>query len=291
MSNYLSYFLTPALAVNLLILAMVSLALTLLARGRLATTPRRVLFFLTALSLGVIIHVTLLREPPLGSCLECLNNWSIERLLSGQLSTEVLLNIALFMPLGFLATLLWRKPWRVTAFAAVLSYAIEIVQPLIGIGANDPSDIAANTFGAFAGSGLAVAVLIVKDTIAFRRVPVRLAVSFLVTVALTVAAVLGLSVGVASALQADGAEDLESVFAGTTLSDFQANEEEWSSKLGTIWEQNRMPRDEVHSDDMSMQHRFSWTFWLSTRCVTATWTADGFTTTAGQGGDCRQPLG
>lgn len=168
MANYLSYFLTPTLAVNLPILVAASLALTLLVRGRLATRPRRVLFFLTALSLGVIVHVTLLREPPGGRCLECLNYWSTDRLLSGQLGTEVPLNIALFVPLGLLATLLWRRPWRFAAFAAVLSYAIEIAQPLIGVGSNDMRDITANTFGAFVGAGLGVAVLIVKDSLALR---------------------------------------------------------------------------------------------------------------------------
>jgi hypothetical protein len=80
-------------------------------------------------------------------------------LLGGFASTdEKLANIGLFLPLGLLATLLWRRPLTVTAAAAVLSFAIESWQSVIGR-TGDAVDVVHNTFGALLGAAVAWAVL------------------------------------------------------------------------------------------------------------------------------------
>lgn len=93
------------------IIVIAAVALTHRCRGRLQSTWRRTLFFLTVLSFGVILQVTLLREPPRGTCLSRLTDWGLDRPSSGQLGVETLLKIVLFMPLGMHATLLWKTPF------------------------------------------------------------------------------------------------------------------------------------------------------------------------------------
>jgi hypothetical protein len=67
---------------------------------------------------------------------------------------ERLCNIALFLPLGLLATLLWRRPLLVVASCSGLSFLLEAWQAVIGRG-GDAIDVAHNTVGAALGVGLA----------------------------------------------------------------------------------------------------------------------------------------
>lgn len=65
-------------------------------------------------------------------------------------SQERLANIGLFLPLGLLGALLWRRPVLVVAGCAALSFLIEVWQSLNGRG-GDAVDVVHNTFGALAG--------------------------------------------------------------------------------------------------------------------------------------------
>ena len=67
---------------------------------------------------------------------------------------ERLANIGLFLPLGLLATLLWRRPLLVVGSCALLSFLLEAWQGFIGRG-GDPVDVVHNTAGAALGVGLA----------------------------------------------------------------------------------------------------------------------------------------
>jgi hypothetical protein len=63
---------------------------------------------------------------------------------------EKLANIGLFLPLGVLATLLWRRPAKVVIAGAALSFLIESWQAFIGR-AGDAVDVIHNTFGTLVG--------------------------------------------------------------------------------------------------------------------------------------------
>ena len=290
MTNYLSYFLTPSLALTMALAAITSAVITFALRTRLRTTPRRLTLFTILVSVAGIVQFTLLRETPQESCAACLAQWPVDRFLSGQLGPDVMLNAILFIPLGFLATLLWKAPIRVIAGSALLSLAIEILQPLIGVGSNDLMDLAANTFGALLGSGVATAVLIARDRVSTGRLDGgrlrRLLACCLVVTSLAG----GLSVGGSTIIQSSGATQLHEMFDGTTLRDYRRREEDWEPQLRAFWQANRMPTADAHSSDTVALHRFTWTFYWSTRCVTARWTDNGFGVDQGQGAQCAQPL-
>jgi glycopeptide antibiotics resistance protein len=75
---------------------------------------------------------------------------------------ERLANIGLFLPLGLLAALLWRRPLLVIGACAGLSFSLEMWQSLIGRGA-DAVDVVHNTVGAALGVGLSY--LASQDTV------------------------------------------------------------------------------------------------------------------------------
>ena len=67
--------------------------------------------------------------------------------------TAYLLNIVLFLPLGFLLPLIWpnyNRFWRILIFGAALSLLIELSQ-LLNIRSTDIDDLLLNTLGAMAG--------------------------------------------------------------------------------------------------------------------------------------------
>ncbi len=75
-------------------------------------------------------------------------------------------NVAMFLPLGFLLTLLLRAPWWGVALAVGASAAAELVQVLLPARTATPRDVLANALGALAGAGIAWLVVI-------RRAPRR----------------------------------------------------------------------------------------------------------------------
>ena len=64
-------------------------------------------------------------------------------------------NILMFVPLGFLLTLLFRHPWYGVVLALVLSAAAELAQIVIPSRQPTVRDILANTLGAALGAALA----------------------------------------------------------------------------------------------------------------------------------------
>lgn len=73
---------------------------------------------------------------------------------------EFAANILMFLPLGFLLTLLFRHPWYGVALALALSIAVELAQIVIPSRQPTLRDIAANTAGAAIGAALAWLVVL-----------------------------------------------------------------------------------------------------------------------------------
>ena len=68
---------------------------------------------------------------------------------------EFAANIALFLPLGFLLTLLFRHPWYGTVLAIVLSAGVEVAQIVIPDRQASLRDVISNSIGAAIGAFLA----------------------------------------------------------------------------------------------------------------------------------------
>ena len=70
-------------------------------------------------------------------------------------SWQVLGNVLLYLPLGLLLPLVWKRAswWRVTAAGLALSLVTELIQPVVGR-SFDVDDLIANTLGALAGYGV-----------------------------------------------------------------------------------------------------------------------------------------
>lgn len=66
---------------------------------------------------------------------------------------DLLLNIILFVPFGFLLPFLWPKlnSWKTTLIGLLFSVCIEITQYIFQLGCCDIDDIINNTFGTFLG--------------------------------------------------------------------------------------------------------------------------------------------
>lgn len=291
MSNYLNYFLGAQVLGWLAAVLVIAGGLTWLLRKRLRRPGRQALFFLFVASLGLVIVVTLLREPWLGACPECLADWGLAKVLAGRVGTEVALNVVLFVPLALFATLLWRVPWRTVGCALLLSLAIEVAQPLLGVGANDLMDLIANTAGAALGAGAGAVLLLAGDAIRDRRLDLprlaRVATSLTVGVALLFAA----PAWMASAKQAAAVAQLEEDFAGTTLADYEAHVDgDWDARLAELHREWDRPTQVSRATDEVARVRFTWNIYFAVRCVFAEWTPAGFTAVPRSGADCTAPL-
>lgn len=292
MSNVFAYFLRSQLIVPSLIVFVVAVAATWLLRRRLNGRSRQVLFLLLMLSVGLVVLVTLLREMQFTFCPSCVGDWTgVDKILAGAVGTDVALNVLLFVPPAFLATLLWRAPWRVAGLAAVLSLVIEFLQALLGVGASDWMDLLVNTVGALIGAGLGALVLWVRDVIVDRRVDIGRTVRLAVSLAAGAALFLGGPALAGSARQADAVARLQALFAGTTLADYNANRDTiWGPNLHVFWEETGQPTMTSNRNDTVARERATWNIYFAVRCVIGEWTPTEFTTLTLSGTACTDPL-
>ncbi len=68
-------------------------------------------------------------------------------------------NVLLFVPLGLLLTLLFRRPWVGVVLAVTLSVAVEVVQTVLPGRIASPRDVLANLIGAVIGAVIGVIIL------------------------------------------------------------------------------------------------------------------------------------
>lgn len=292
MGNVIAYFLQPQVLVRGAVVVLVAVACTWLLRRRLGGRGRAVLFLAFLLSAGLVVLVTLLREPTFTFCPSCAGEWwGVDKVLAGAVGTDVMLNVVLFVPPVFLATLLWRAPWRTAGIAAVVSLVIEVLQPVIGVGANDWMDLLVNTVGALIGAGLGALALWVRDAIVDRRVEVGRTVRLAVSLAAGVALFVGGPAWLASDRQVLGVKLMMGNFAGTTLADYQANRDtSWGPKVTVFWEETGRPTMSSRRDDTIARERATWNIYFAVRCVIGEWTPTGFTTITDSGTACTAPL-
>jgi hypothetical protein len=205
-------------------------------------------------------------------------------------SMQVLLNVGLFVPAGFLWTLVTRRPAATMLGLSATSVVIELIQAVTGLGANDAADIVANTAGAAVGVLAGVVATWVRDEFVgdgagTRRWLVR-AASAAGVVALGAAVMIG---GAAQRQQVLAAE-ASTAFAGTDLGDvrrWQRSEElpdrVWFGALtrdvdGFVWAPD------------TVTARYPASFVAVRRCVLVVWVADTVTVERRSGSVCRAPM-
>ena len=79
-------------------------------------------------------------------------DWNVDR---GGMFRDILLNVLLFFPFGFLIQMRLRKSkirWVSILIPFVCSVVIEVLQYVLQLGVSDVTDIISNTFGAFLGA-------------------------------------------------------------------------------------------------------------------------------------------
>ncbi|MGC3955915.1 MAG: VanZ family protein [Propionicimonas sp.] len=251
---------------------------------------RPLLWFGFLVSLGLVLVVTLLREPWSGACWQCLAQWQPERVLAGRVGSEVWLNVVLFLPVACFATLLWRAPWRTAGAALLLSLTVELVQPLVGVGVNDLMDLVANTSGALIGAAAGAVVLLVGDALGRRRIGLGRIARVVLSIGLGAAVLVGGPAWAASTRQSDAVERLDQFFAGTTLADYQANHDAWDDRLFEVYRDTGGPTMVTRNTDEVARTRFTWNIYFAVRCVVAEWRPDGFAAVPGTGSTCTAPL-
>lgn len=125
---------------------------------------------LLSLSIGAILALTLLGREynPYGRNFELEVFWSYKKAFfehSAGLAVEIMCNILLFVPWGFLLPLAFEKfenPWWTLSASLMLSGGIELFQGIFRLGLFEFDDMINNTIGAMTGFLLARLVFLVR---------------------------------------------------------------------------------------------------------------------------------
>jgi hypothetical protein len=192
-TEYVTEFTTPWVLTGVSIVLAIAVVITLALRHPLGSTGRRWSFFAFVVSAGIVVVATLVREPPQVWCTGCLvPDWGLPRFLNGDLGAEGVLNVALFVPVALFAVLIWQTPILTVIVAAMGSMVIELLQPMLGVGVNDLTDLAANAAGAIIGATAAAMLLLIADSLRARRWFAARTVRVIVAVVIVAAMVSGI---------------------------------------------------------------------------------------------------
>jgi hypothetical protein len=272
----------------------VLLGASALAARRLRSPGRSGLAWFAALgSVALVIAVTLLRDGwPTGFDPGRLGEWSRngwDRLSSDPLGSQIALNVALFVPAGAAWTWLLDRPWRVLAALVAGSFAVELTQAVLGVGAADVADVAANAVGAAIGVGIAVLIRHASRRPAgARRVvgwPVVIAAG---AVVLAVGA--GLMLGAANR-QRSVEDELRQRFTSTTKAEVDAWLGDATGRgADELFSAISVRADGTRTTPDVTELRYPAKFLGLDRCVFVTWTADTVTFRKASGGACSAVL-
>jgi glycopeptide antibiotics resistance protein len=123
------------------------------------------------LAYAIVVGVVVLSPVSFAGIVHALGDWLSDDLGLTGFGTgwiEFIANIVMFVPLGFLLTLVFRHPWWGVLLALVLSAAVEVVQIVIPSRQASLRDVLANVLGAAVGALLAWLVVLRR-----RRASVR----------------------------------------------------------------------------------------------------------------------
>jgi hypothetical protein len=269
----------------------VLLGVSALVARRLGSAERSSIAWFAALgSVALVIAVTLLRDGwPAGFDLGDLGEWSDsgwDRLSSDPLgSSQILLNVVLFVPAGVAWTWLLARPARVLAALVAGSLVIELTQAVLGVGAADVGDLAANAVGAAIGVGAAVLIRrVTRRQAGAPRIAGWRAVAVCGAAVLVVVA--GLFLGAANR-QRSVENALRERFAGTTKAEVDAMLADGPEELFSAIS---VRSDGARTTPDATELRFPATFFNLDRCVFVSWTSDGVAFKKASGDACSTVL-
>ena len=244
------------------------------------------------MSCGGIVALTLLRDGiPHGWAPGNLTRWGASTwdsfVRNPLASSQVLLNILLFVPAGFTLTLLFRRPLRVVIALTMGSLCIECLQAILGAGANDWGDVVTNSIGGGIGVGCAVALLRVGrsrpgQAAQQHRLRRWLPVIAGATTVVLAAAVLLVAV---SSNQRDVEQVLRDRFQGTTLGDVRAWEQAGDIDA-RVFQVGDLRTDGQRVRELRREQRYPATLFGLRRCIFVIWTDDSVSFERVSGADC-----
>ncbi|MDK1474681.1 VanZ family protein [Streptomyces sp. 549] len=282
-------------ALPLLVLTLTSAGVAWVVRRRGAGDRHGGLTFAALASVGLILSVALFRGGGLAFAPQALLHWSTsgwQRISYDPFSsTEVLLNVALFVPAGLFWTLLTGRALRVLAAMAGLSFLVECLQGVTGLGANDVADLFANSaggaLGVLAGSLL---LRLRRPTDAAPRFSRRQTVLAAGSAAgLVVAVVAGTYFG-AQLRQASLEQELHDRFAGTSLETYSAWEAD-DVLYDEVFDAVSVLADGTRYLDDDVRVRYPASFFGLPRCVFVDWTPGDVAVHRGSGKECSTFMG
>jgi hypothetical protein len=246
----------------------------------------------TTMSCGGIVALTLLRDGiPHGWAPGSLAGWgtsTLDSLVRNPLaSSQVVLNILLFVPAGFTLTLLLRRPLHVVVALTMGSVCIECLQAILGAGANDWGDVVTNSIGGGIGVGCAMAWLRISrgrtghfaEQHRMRRwLPVIVGAT---TVVLAAAVLLA----AVSSNQRDVEQVLRDRFEGTTLGDVRAWEQAGDIDA-LVFQVGDLRTDGQRVSEVRREQRYPATLFGLRRCIFVIWTDDGVSFERVSGDEC-----
>lgn len=142
------------ISVSLVILMVLFVITTEIGIRKKAIRSLRIILFVIYLCINIFL--TLFREPTADARYALRLFWSWERAFHGdrRLLAEVLLNILLYVPFGFLlcdSRHLKPHPWRIVFFGFLSSTVTEVTQLVFHVGLFEFDDIFDNTLGCLLG--------------------------------------------------------------------------------------------------------------------------------------------
>lgn len=298
----LEFFVATGVLIPLLVGVVAALAITWLLRRQGLTHAPGWLLYSAVLSVVAILVMTLFREfvplirqvavggvpdwPGWRGLLE----WSPDgwwRATSDPLrSMQIVLNAVLFVPAGYLWTVVTLRPIVTLLGLGLASVGIELVQAVTGLGASDAADILANVAGAAVGVGAGVATLWTRAEMAADHAGGRRWLLRATSLAGGAAVVAAAMVGGASYRQGALADEANAAFEGTTLGDVQRWEraEELPDR---VWF-GALSRDvdAFGNGPDSVTARYPASFLTVRRCVFVAWDQDGVTVEQRAGSVC-----
>lgn len=263
------------------------------------------LLFAAVASLAAVIVMTLLREsvelllavasgdvglPAPGQVLDWTGDgW--ERISYHPFSIQVLLNVALFVPAGATWTLMTGRPLRVLAGLLGLTFLVECLQAVTGLGANDVADLLANGVGAGLGvlAGTLGWVLWPGPSGRPRPSRRRAIVVAAAVVALGLVTALGLQWGAQHRQDSLGAE-LRDRFHGASLQQYRTWEAE-DRLTEEVFDAGPVFSDGARVEEGAVLVRWPASFLGVRRCVLVEWTPGAADVRPASGHRCTEFLG
>lgn len=155
-ANYIQHYDIgiPKSLVSCCIVGMCGIVAVLLTANRQALAARASMFF-ACVYVFFVLYITVISRHRLGHSSLNINPLWDYMVLNNRIISEIILNILLFLPIGFFVGCIFPSlnVWKICALGAGFSLTIELTQLLTERGICNISDVVHNTLGCMMGYG------------------------------------------------------------------------------------------------------------------------------------------